>query len=204
MITRHLGFSLNVLALALFVPGILLPMFALNMELAALLGNSSLTSDLVDKELSILATVSDLWHDDRMIVAALIFAFSVCVPALKTTLVTAAYVRPDTVFEGRLLRFVGTIGKWSMADVFVVAIFLAILSTNHAETNDVHQFSILGFSMSLEISTQTLSAVGQGFYFFTGYCLMSMAGTQLALYSWKKRQSIAYSSPKSIRIKVPG
>jgi hypothetical protein len=204
MITRHLGFSLNVLALALFVPGILLPMFALNMELAALLGNSSLTSDLVDKELSILATVSDLWHDDRMIVAALIFAFSVCVPALKTTLVTAAYVRPDTVFEGCLLRFVGTIGKWSMADVFVVAIFLAILSTNHAETNDVHQFSILGFSMSLEISTQTLSAVGQGFYFFTGYCLMSMAGTQLALYSWKKRQSIAYSSPKSIRIKVPG
>ena len=178
---KHIGFGLNIAALGLFFPGILLPMFILNMEMTALLGASELTSPLVDKELSIMATVKDLWQDQRLLVAALIFIFSVCIPLLKTLLVTLAYLKRHTQVEAKLMNFVGHIGKWSMADVFVVAVFLAILSTNHAETMNSHQFNLFGFKVALDISSQTLSAAGAGFFYFTGYCLLSLFGTHLAL-----------------------
>ncbi|MEM0910298.1 MAG: paraquat-inducible protein A [Pseudomonadota bacterium] len=179
---KHLGFGLNIIALGLFFPGILLPMFNLEMVLAASLsGSATISSDLVNQELSIMQTVEELWSDQRLLVAALIFAFSVCIPLFKTIMVSIAYFAKSDKIEQRLLRFVGAIGKWSMADVFVVAVFLAVLSTNHAETASQQQFSIFGFEMALDISSQTLSNVGEGFYYFVGYCLVSLTGTHLAL-----------------------
>jgi hypothetical protein len=179
MLKKHLGFGLNLLALGLFFPGILLTMFTMDMEMQALLSGSSLSSSLIDKELSIMATVEELWQGERFLVAALIFGFSVCVPLLKTSLVTIGYFIKNQVRAERLYNFVGIIGKWSMADVFVVAIFLAILSTNHADTASAKSLSVFGFSINLELSTQTLSAVGEGFYYFLGYCLLSLLGSQL-------------------------
>lgn len=180
MIKKHIGFGLNILALGLFFPGILLPMFSLNMEMAASIGSSTLSSSIVDKELSILSTVSELWNDERLLVAALIFLFSVCIPLTKTALVSFAYVKKGTLIEAKIMGFVASIGKWSMADVFVVAIFLAILSTDHAQTADTHTLSLFGFDIGLNISTETLSAAGSGFYFFLGYCLVSLLGTHIA------------------------
>ena len=180
MVKKHIGFTLNIIALGLFFPGILLTMFSFNMEMAANISGSALTSSLIDKELSIMATISELWDDQRLLVAALIFAFSVCIPLLKTVLVCFAYFTKSLQVEKRLIKFVGAIGKWSMADVFVIAIFLAIMSTNHADTNSSEQLSVFGFKIALDISTQTLSAAGEGFYYFTAYCVLSLIGTQLA------------------------
>jgi paraquat-inducible protein A len=180
LLKKHLGFGLNIAALGLFFPGILLPMFALNMEMAASISGSTLTSTLVDKELSIIATVQDLWGDERVMVATLIFLFSVCIPLLKTLLVTFAYFKRNTPVEPRLIGLVSSIGKWSMADVFVVAIFLALLSTNHTETSSAQQLTLFGFKIGIDISSQTLSSIGLGFYFFTAYCLVSLLGTHLA------------------------
>jgi len=180
MYKKHIGFAFNIIALGLFFPGILLTMFSFNMEMAANLSGSALTSSLIDKELSIMATISELWEDQRLLVAALIFAFSVCIPLLKTILLCFAYFSKSLQIEKRLINVVVAIGKWSMADVFVIAIFLAIMSTNHAETNTSEQFSVFGFKIALDISTQTLSAAGEGFYYFTAYCVMSLIGTQFA------------------------
>lgn len=177
---KHLGFGLNIAALGLFFPGIILPMFAMNMEMAAIFNKSELTSSIVDTELSIIATVEELWADQRLLVAALIFLFSVCIPLIKTSLVSIAYFSKNSLTQNRLLGWVAGIGKWSMADVFVVAIFLAILSTNHAETSESHQFAVFGLKIAFDISTQTLSSAGQGFYYFTAYCILSLFGTQLA------------------------
>jgi hypothetical protein len=193
MIRKHLGFALNIIALGLFFPGILLTMFNFDMEMKALLSGSSLTSNLIDKELSIMATVQELWDDQRLLVAALIFVFSVGIPLLKTLLVTVAYFIKKQQVANRLLKFVGAIGKWSMADVFVVAIFLAILSTNHAETATAQNINVFGFKIALELSTQTLSNAGEGFYYFLGYCLVSLIGTQLSI---SAIQSINSSSAK--------
>jgi hypothetical protein len=189
MIKKHLGFALNIVALGLFFPGILLTMFSFDMEMAAKLSGSSFDSSLISKELSIMATVEELWQDQRMLVAALIFAFSVCIPLIKTLAVCVAYLTKSLQLEKRLLGLVGAIGKWSMADVFVVAIFLAIMSTNHADTSNTEQFSVFGFKISLEISTQTLSAAGEGFYYFTAYCVLSLIGTQLAMAAVKNQNA---------------
>lgn len=180
MMKKHLGFALNLIALILFVPGILLPMFSLNMEMTAQVGGSSLTSTLVNKNLSLINTVEELWQGDRVLVATLIFLFSICIPVIKTVLVTISYWKRNSVLETQLLNFVGKISKWSMADVFVVAVFLAILSTTHAQTADQQQFVLFGFRVDLLISSETLSAAGSGFYYFTGYCLLALLGTHFS------------------------
>jgi uncharacterized paraquat-inducible protein A len=194
---KHLGFGLNIAALALFFPGILFPMFSLNMEMAANLSGSNLGASLIDKELSIMATIDELWHDQRLVVAGLIFLFSVGIPLIKSILVSIAYFMKYSQVEKKLLTVVAHIGKWSMADVFVVAVFLAILSTNHADTSDSHQLSVFGFKIVLDISTQTLSAAGEGFYYFTGYCLLSLLGTHLAFSSLKEEKKLIPESAES-------
>jgi uncharacterized paraquat-inducible protein A len=187
MYKKNLGFAFNIFALGLFFPGILLTMFTFNMEMAANLSGSVLTSSLIDKELSIMATINELWEDQRLLVAALIFAFSVCIPLVKTILVCVAYFTQSLQVERRLINFVGAIGKWSMADVFVIAILLSIMSTDHADTNSSEQFSVFGFKIALDISTQTLSAAGEGFYYFTAYCLLSLIGVHLASSAVKQK-----------------
>lgn len=179
MIQKHLGFLLVIIAIGLFVPGILLTMFTLTMEMAVDVSGSSLASELVNKNLSIITTVEELWQQDRFLVSILIFAFSILIPIFKTLIVTAVYFIKRQELQIKLINFVAVIGKWSMADVFVVAVFLAVLSTNHAQSAEQQQLTFFGMKIGFEISTQTLSFVGQGFYFFVGYCVLSLLGTQI-------------------------
>lgn len=182
---KHIGFFLNIAAISLFIPGILMPMFSLNTDMLAQIGNSGISSTIVNKELSLLQTVQELWQDERLVVAALIFAFSICIPIFKTLIVTFAYFKRGSSLERRLISFVASIGKWSMADVFVVAVFLAILSTNHASTQSTESLNMFGFKLDILISSETLSQVGNGFYFFAGYCLFSLLATQITQSSLK-------------------
>ena len=186
---KHLGFFFNVVAIFLFVPGILLPMFSLNMDVTAQIGGPTLTTGLVNKELSLLGTIQELWQDERLLVAGLIFIFSIGIPLAKALLVIWAYLTKNNKIEKAIINFVGKIGKWSMADVFVVAIFLAILSTDHGETESHQTLAIFGFKLDLIISSETLSAVGHGFYFFTAYCLVSLLGTQLSQRALSQKNS---------------
>lgn len=180
MIKKHLGFSFNLIAIALFIPGILLPMFSLNMAMTANLSGARLTNTIIDKNLSLLQTIQELWQDERLLVAALIFAFSISIPVVKFILLSIAYAKKHTRLEVAVYNFISKIGKWSMADVFVVAIFLAVLSTNHAETASQQQLALFGFKLDLMVSSETLSALGPGFYYFTGYCLLSLLGTAIS------------------------
>lgn len=187
MLKKHLGFGFNLISIALFIPGIFLPMFHLNMEIKAQLSQSTLQSELINQTLSILTTVEELWQDDRILVALLIFIFSIVLPISKSLLMTFAYFKKHTPVEDKIYQWVGKISKWSMADVFVVAIFLAFLSTNHAQTTIPHQLSLFGFNLHFEMSSETLSNVGVGFYYFTGYCLLSLLSTQLSTASIKNK-----------------
>lgn len=189
MYKKHLGFSLNLIAILLFVPGIFLPMFSLNMEMMAQVSASSISSNLIDKELSLIATVEELWQGGRVLVAGLIFLFSIIIPILKTVLVTISYYKKHSLLETKILNLVAKIGKWSMADVFVVAVFLAILSTTHSQTSDHQEFAVFGFKVDLLISSETTSAVGVGFYYFTAYCLLSLLGTHFSQSSLTQKQT---------------
>lgn len=180
-IKKHLGFIFTLVAIILFVPGIVLPMFALSMDMLVSMTGAGFDSNLIDKELSILNTVSELWHQERFLVAALIFIFSVLIPISKAILLCIAYFIKNALRQKRVTHLVAMIGKWSMADVFVVAIFLAVLSTNHSETTEQHEITFFGMSLAFELSSQTLSNVGAGFYYFVAYCIVALLGSQLML-----------------------
>jgi paraquat-inducible protein A len=180
MIKKHLGFFFNLIAIALFIPGILLPMFSLNMVMTANVSGAKITNTIIDKNLSLLQTIQELWQDERLLVALLIFAFSISIPVLKFILLSIAYANKNSRLEITVYKFISQIGKWSMADVFVVAIFLAVLSTNHAETAAQQQLALFGFKLDFIVSSETLSALGPGFYFFTGYCLLSLLGSTIS------------------------
>jgi paraquat-inducible protein A len=180
---KHLGFFLNLSALALFIPGILQPMFSLTMDVTAQTNISQLSSELINKELSLIATIRELYQDERILVAALILFFSVIIPIIKSSLISFSYFTKNNLLARKVSNFVNAIGKWSMADVFVVAVFLALMSTNHAETQTQHQLSLFGFNVDLLLSSSTLSSVGVGFYYFTGYCIISMIASQVSYYA---------------------
>ena len=177
---KKLGLLLNIVALALFIPGISQPMLSLTMEVIANAGASSLSSELINKELSLLATINELYTDERLVVASLILLFSIVIPLIKTSLITLAFYLKNSQRAQQLVSFVNIIGKWSMADVFVVAVFLAVFSTNHAETMSQHQLSLFGFKLDIMMSSATVSNIGVGFYYFTAYCIVSLIGTQLS------------------------
>lgn len=180
---KYMGWMFSAIALGLFFPGILMPIFSLDMDMMVNVTGSSFSAPLIGQQLSILGTVEKLWGDQRFFVAILIFLFSVVVPLAKSVAIAAAAFMHDEKKRSRLLEWVSQIGKWSMADVFVVAIFLAVLSTQHADNQTSERFSLFGFSLDVQISTQTLSSVGEGFYFFVGYCIISLIGSQcVAMY----------------------
>jgi uncharacterized paraquat-inducible protein A len=155
------------------------------MEVIANAGASSLSSQLLNKELSLLATINELYTDDRLLVASLILVFSIVIPLIKTSLITLAFYLKNNQRAQQLVSFVNMIGKWSMADVFVVAVFLAVFSTNHAETMNQHQLSLFGFKLDIMMSSATVSNIGVGFYYFTAYCIVSLIGTQLSYSAFK-------------------
>ncbi len=121
---------------------------------------------------SILGSVRHLYRVGSVTAATLILLFSVIVPLLKGVMVLLAAFQSDTARREWLVRQVVTIGKWSMADVFAVALIIAWLAASATTTNvpgtDV---PLLGFEATF----------GVGFYWFSGYCLVSLFAQQYTL-----------------------
>ncbi len=98
-------------------------------------------------------------------VAILIVLFSVVVPLIKALILLAMLLPVSVSLRRGLLWVSNAISKWSMADVFVIAIFIAFLAGNGIEESR----GLVDFEASL----------GVGFWYFLSYCLLSILGTQL-------------------------
>jgi paraquat-inducible protein A len=120
---------------------------------------------------SIVSSVRRLYEVGSPVPATLILLFSVIVPLGKAALVAWAVFMTDAARRRRTVRFVETIAKWSMADVFVVALFIAYLAAQASQTagNDPNAAPpFIAFT----------AYFGAGFYWFAGYCLFSLASQQ--------------------------
>jgi uncharacterized paraquat-inducible protein A len=69
----------------------------------------------------------------------------------------------------RTLALVEVIAKWSMADVFVVALFITYLAAMASQTTPGAGPPLVAFTAQF----------GAGFYWFAAYCLFSLATQQL-------------------------
>jgi paraquat-inducible protein A len=153
----------NVIALILIlasfaclVPGLWLPALTLDITpVLPFLGKMT----LYNQTRSIIGTVRNLYDTGNLLVAGLILLFSVVVPVAKGLSLLYVLALKNAPFRRQLLRFVSAIGKWSMADVFVMGIFLAYLATGAA----------VGVTAQLH----------RGFWYFLGYCLLSVASAQM-------------------------
>lgn len=150
------GVVLLIASLVVLYPGLTQPMMNLTIQAALpLLGKV----EFYNNTQSILQSIQSLFDSDNVLVAILILLFSVVVPVLKALLLVGAVALPAGRVGGIMHRCVSLIGKWSMADVFVVGVFMAYLA-GQAHPN----------------AQATLHA---GFYYFTGYCVLSIASAQV-------------------------
>jgi hypothetical protein len=119
---------------------------------------------------SIIGSVRRLYEVGSPVPATLILLFSVIVPLAKGVLVAWAVFMKDAAHRLRTVHFVESIAKWSMADVFVVALFIAYLAAQASQSSgtDPNAAPLIAFTAHF----------GAGFYWFAAYCLLSLASQQ--------------------------
>lgn len=123
-----------------------------------------------DKTRSIIGTVQELFDAREYLVAFLIALFSIVVPLTKCLLMIVSALAKNKL--GRVSENITRlISKWSMADVYVVGIIVAYLAANATQQTEKL------FSFNAEF--------GIGFYYFLGYCLLSILSMQLMNSSYR-------------------
>jgi paraquat-inducible protein A len=107
--------------------------------------------NLFSEKRSVLGMLKKLWEDRNYWPWALIFLFGIIVPLAKSGIIFYLLLgkNPDVKWQ----RFVSAISKWAMADVFTISIFVAFLGANAMES--------------------TKATLQPGFYFFSGYVILS-------------------------------
>ncbi len=108
---------------------------------------------------TLFGTIAKLFSHSNYLIASLVLLFSVIIPLLKSFLIIMYGFFKETGFGKKSVKMIEKIGKWSMADVFIVALLVVLFSTKQ----DIHT--------SLIVET--------GLYFFIGYVLLSMVGSSL-------------------------
>ena len=107
----------------------------------------------------VLSSLIALWDNGHWLIALSLGAFSVALPIIKTVLLMVLSLLGGDRRATYGMRWLDRIGKWSMADVFVVALLLTYFIGEQANVTRAE----------LEI----------GFYFFLGYAVLSLAASQL-------------------------
>jgi hypothetical protein len=143
----------------------------LSPQITASLLNSAGDVEVYTQTRSIVGSVRRLYEVGSPVPATLILLFSVVVPLTKALLVTWAAYQTNAVRRRRTLTFVAAIAKWSMADVFVVALFIAYLAAQASAT------PTRGPDAAPALIAFT-ARFGAGFYWFAAYCLFSLASQQ--------------------------
>lgn len=124
---------------------------------------------------SIMGSVRHLYAVNSWVAATLILLFSVVVPFAKAAMAVWAIQHRDGAVRQRTLKLVEAIAKWSMADVFAVALFITYLAAQASQgpTSPGAPPPILTFKADF----------GAGFYWFAAYCVFSLA-VQQGLSRW--------------------
>ena len=103
---------------------------------------------------SVMSAIADLWRADQIFLALVVVVFSVVFPVLKLSVAVYVWYLADTadMFMQQLLNWLSELAKWSMLDVFVVALTVVAI-----------QVSLVGDVL-----------VNPGLYLFVSAILLSM------------------------------
>ena len=107
---------------------------------------------LFQNQISVYRGLIILWQAGELFLFLILFVFTVCFPFVKLTamLVLWLYPRLETDSARKMFHFVSNMGKWSMLDVFVIAILvLTIKSTGVAHIQVGEGFFLFFLSVML-------------------------------------------------------
>lgn len=126
---------------------------------AACLGFGLVLPTITMKELvfwkhtfSVLTGIQSLYQEKYYFLAAIIFVFSIIFPIAKLlTLSVILYANVPVEKELTLLKWLGILGKWSMLDVFVVAVMIVVTKISGLVKAQAH-IGIYVFTLSIMLS----------------------------------------------------
>ncbi|MFO7934626.1 MAG: paraquat-inducible protein A [Bacteroidales bacterium] len=171
----------------LLIDGVTIPMIQLEAKIETirffLMGEEMRFSDniLYFQNKSILDVVAVLVREggpDVIFVGILIFTFSIIFPTLK--LLSSLLIRfsGQKLKTNRLVRFFALkSGKWSMADVMVVALFMAYIGFNGIINNQLS--GLTENPGSAEVITTNGTQLLLGFYLFLAFCISSLVLSEI-------------------------
>ena len=101
-------------AIGLFVAGIFMPFTAVTKLW------------LFENQISVYQGLVILWNEGELFLFLILFVFTICFPFVKITALISLWLYPGLTADQAksFFRFVSNMGKWSMLDVFVVAILV--------------------------------------------------------------------------------
>ncbi|MEH6395386.1 paraquat-inducible protein A [Pseudoalteromonas sp.] len=137
------------------------------MMASSMLGLDKLEGEIsaYEKTRSIWGTVNELADNKNYLVAALVAFFSIVIPTLKLLMQLLYIFLPVNKFKHMLGQVIQGVTKWSMVDVFVIALIVVYLAGNA----DGQMGELINMHAEL----------GVGFWYFTGYCLFAIAASSL-------------------------
>ncbi|MEQ8560130.1 MAG: paraquat-inducible protein A [Cytophagales bacterium] len=172
---------LNIYAFILLIIGVALPMIEIDARISTLsfklLGEDVVFEDqvLYYKSKSILEVVSLMINHKKIemkLVGLLVLIFSVVFPLAKL-FTTIGYLYLEKIRDNKIVKFiVFKIGKWSMADVMVIAIFMAYIGFSGIINEQMAQLEKV--ALSVDILTTNNSNLLLAFYSFTGFVIISL------------------------------
>ena len=154
--TNIIAIILLIVSICCLYPGVTKPMMSLSVGAnLPLIG----TMELYNQTQSIYQTIQTLFQSSNELVGFLILLFSIIVPVVKALLLFAVFTFKRWSQRGLAHKIVNAIAKWSMADVFVIGVFMAYLAGK---------------------ANPNINAIlHEGFWWFTAYCVLSILGGQL-------------------------
>jgi hypothetical protein len=161
--TRAVIFSLTSISVVCFVIGILAPAMIIWTAPTIPMESGQLSFVLQHQVRGIWAIIWDLLTNNHWIIGGFLFLFSIITPLTKATLTFFATACRSRELNLKIGEFIHTIGKWSMADVFVAAVLLAL------------------YALKFQEATKSIPCLG--LYYFIGYCLLSMATSEILVHS---------------------
>lgn len=183
---RLIGFKtmislITMYSIALLILGIQLPMIEIDARLNSFVFRL-LDTDLSFEEqtiffqsksiLEVTRTLIESKGIDLKVVGILILCFSVVFPLIKLIL-SIMYVHIQRLQHNNTVKaFIFYLGKWSMADVFVVALFMAYIGFYGLVDSQLEQIESNRGGFAVE--TVNYSGLAPGALFFTAYCILSI------------------------------
>jgi len=178
---REIALGFTLVSVVLLFLGVTLPTIDLDARLNSFsisLAGANIRFDeqvLYFESKSILGVTKTLWDGggiDLKIVSGMIFLFSIAFPLLKLIL-SSLYLYWTQAEESKFIQgVIFYLGKWSMADVFVIAMFMSYIGFYGLVTSQLG--SIGANQTGYAVETLNYTKLGPGALFFTAYVIISI------------------------------